>query len=41
MALNLSPETGVKLTKKDRRAHVLKKNQTGLEGNMPYSGLRI
>ena len=28
MALNLSPETGVKLTKKDR-AHVLKKMKTG------------
>ena len=28
MALNLSPETGVKLTKKDR-AHVLKKMQQG------------
>ena len=28
MALNLSPETGVKLTKKDR-AHVLKKMKQG------------
>lgn len=28
MALNLSPEKGVKLTKKDR-AHVLKKMKTG------------
>lgn len=28
MALNLSPEQGVKLTKKDR-AHVLKKMKTG------------
>ena len=29
MALNLSPEKGVKLTKKDR-AHVLKKMKTSL-----------
>ena len=38
MALNLSPEKGVKLTKKDR-AHVLKKNETGLESNLSDSGL--
>ena len=32
MALNLSPETGVKLTKKDR-AHVLKKMKQGWKAN--------
>jgi hypothetical protein len=32
MALNLSPETGVKLTKKDR-AHVLKKIKQGWKAN--------
>ena len=37
MALNLSPETGVKLTKKDR-AHVY---ETRLESNLHDSGLYI
>ncbi len=36
MALNLSPKTGVKLTKKDK-VHILKKMKTGLENIMYHS----
>lgn len=38
MALNLSPEKGVKLTKKDK-THIFKKNEAWLESNLFNTGI--